>query len=90
MKNENEELLKQLDNFDGQMIEMQSMASSAGTEMVLASDGTMSAGGYSTQSMQLKSKNLFSFAHNKITFFLSLLPQVNKNSLSQFFLDYRT
>ena len=42
LKNENEELLRLLDQYEGQQMEMRSEAeSSTGTEMVLASDGTM-------------------------------------------------
>jgi len=49
LKQENEELLIALENYEGEQMERQSMASSVCTEMVLASDGTMSAGGYSSQ-----------------------------------------
>lgn len=50
LKRENEELVRLLDQYEGQQMEMRSEAeSSTGTEMVLASDGTMSQGGFSTQ-----------------------------------------
>lgn len=55
LKKENEELMMALDHYEGQPIDMQSMTS-AGTEMVLASDGNMSMGGQSFQSQQVRGK----------------------------------